>query len=188
MKQLTPLYSNVPDLILITSKKLCKIVIPIYLLSFNKFARNNKSIFRNQANTRWLQMRFGLVEQTKMESILLFQELGDKIGWFYSRSQETGQVSYIQGARRQDRLVLFQELGERIGQFYSRSQKTEQVSYIQGARRQDSLVIFKEVGDRIGYFYSRSQETRQVSFIPGARRQDRLVIFKELEDRIVQLY
>ena len=159
MKQLTPLYSNVPDLILITSKKLCKIVIPIYLLSFNKFARNNKSIFRNQANTRWLQMRFGLVEQTKMASILLFQELGDKIGWFYSRSQETGQVSYIQGARRKDRLVLFKELGDRIGQLYSRSQETGQVSYIQGARRQDRLDSFQELGDKIGQFHSRSKET-----------------------------
>ncbi len=141
MKQLTPLYSNVPDLILITSRKLCKIFIPIYLLSFNKFARNNKSIFRNQANTRWLQMRFGLVEQTKMESILLFQELGDKIGWFYSRSQETGQVSYIQGARRQDRLVLFKELGDRIAQFNP------------GAMRQESQ------------FYLRTQETGKVGII-----------------------
>ena len=132
--------------------------IPIYLLSFNKFARNNKSIFRNQANTRWLQMRFGLVEQTKMASILLFQELGDKIGWFYSRSQETGQVSYIQGARRQDRLVLFKELGDRIGWFYSRSQETRQVSYIQGARRQDGLVSVQDLQKMEGWLHLRSKD------------------------------
>ena len=134
-----------------------------------------------------------------MASISSFQELGDKIGWFYSKSQETGQVSFIPGARRQDRLVLFQELGDRIGQFYSKGlgdrigqfysrSQTVQVSFIPEARRQERLVLCKAIGDKIGQFYSRNQETEQVGIILGDRRQDRLVLFQKLRDKTGQFY
>ena len=54
------------------------------------------------------------IQGARQDRLVLFKELGDSIGWFYSRGFETRYVSFIPGARRQDWLVLFKELN-RVG-------------------------------------------------------------------------